>query len=263
MSLNPPTQYLDDANLRARQRLWTLQDPPFDLVGWVLDLAGVSSDTRVLDVGCGNGAYLERLAERAIPAVGVDLSLGMLAAGQGSRSQVNGDVCRLPVRSGSCDIVLAPHMLYHVTDRETAARELRRVLSPGGIAVVVTNGAGHLRALWTIVEAAATDDVSWTVRNPSTHAFGLENGASQLAAAFDAVEIVRPVGLAPIRVEDPDIVADYVASTADHYEHEIDRPWHDVVEDVRSAAAHVIATDGAFEVAGDVGAFVCRTSGPS
>jgi len=34
--------------------------------------------------------------------------------------------------------VLAVHMLYHVPDREAAARELRRVLAPEGVCVAVT-----------------------------------------------------------------------------------------------------------------------------
>ena len=42
MALNPPTQYADDRNLRARQRLWEQQDPWFDLGAWTLELAGIT-----------------------------------------------------------------------------------------------------------------------------------------------------------------------------------------------------------------------------
>jgi cyclopropane fatty-acyl-phospholipid synthase-like methyltransferase len=66
MAINPPSQYADDSNLRTRQHLWELQDPPFDLVGWVLDLAGVDATGRVLDVGCSNGAYLRALRARRV-----------------------------------------------------------------------------------------------------------------------------------------------------------------------------------------------------
>lgn len=38
MPLNPPGQYADDRNLRARQRFWQHQSPYFDIVGWVLEL---------------------------------------------------------------------------------------------------------------------------------------------------------------------------------------------------------------------------------
>jgi cyclopropane fatty-acyl-phospholipid synthase-like methyltransferase len=68
--LNPGRQYVDDGNLRARQRLWDWQEPRFDLVGWVLDIAGVGPGQRVLDVGCGNGAYLRELHARGVRAVG-------------------------------------------------------------------------------------------------------------------------------------------------------------------------------------------------
>jgi SAM-dependent methyltransferase len=78
MALNPPGQYADDRNLRARQRLWQHQTPFFDVAGWVLSLAGLSPGLRVLDVGCGNGEYLRALAGQPVRAAGCDLSMGML-----------------------------------------------------------------------------------------------------------------------------------------------------------------------------------------
>ena len=42
-TLLPPAQYADDRNLRARQRLWEHQQPPFDVVGWAIDIAGVNA----------------------------------------------------------------------------------------------------------------------------------------------------------------------------------------------------------------------------
>ena len=68
MTLNSPGQYSDDRNLRARQRLWSYQSPFFDIVGWVLGLAGLSPGVRVLDAGCGNGLYLRGLQERRVRA---------------------------------------------------------------------------------------------------------------------------------------------------------------------------------------------------
>ena len=68
MSLNPPSQYATESNLRARQRLWEQQRPKFDIVGWVLEVAGLGPTThqRVLDVGCGNGMYLRELKNASI-----------------------------------------------------------------------------------------------------------------------------------------------------------------------------------------------------
>ncbi len=258
MTLNPPTQYADDGNLRARQRLWAHQDPPFDLVAWVLDVAGVHREQRVLDVGCGNGTYLRELARRGIEVVGCDVSLGMLRAAGRQAPRINGDVTSLPLRDDGFDVVLAPHMLYHVSDRTTAAHELRRVLRAGGCCVAVTNGASHMAAVRRlVVEAVREVQPSWEMRNPSTHAFSLENGGEQLGAAFDEVVCV-PTDAAPVRIRDVSVVTDYVASVADHYEAGAGRPWVEVVDHVRRAVQRAIDDDGVFEVAGESGAFVCR-----
>jgi SAM-dependent methyltransferase len=261
MSLNPPSQYATDVNLRARQRLWEEQQPPFDIVSWVLDLAALRPATtaRVLDVGCGNGAYLRKLRERGIDAVGCDLSQGMLAAAAPHSRLVNADVTVLPFAPSAFDVVLAPHMLYHVADREAAASELRRVLRPGGRCVVVTNGKDHMRSLRALVESAVrVATPGWEMRNPSTHAFSLENGEEQLRTAFQRVASVRPRDIAPVVLTDASIAADYVASVGDHYQPQTTRPWQEVVEDVRGSVQREIDASGAFVVRGQSGAFICE-----
>jgi SAM-dependent methyltransferase len=260
VSLNPPNQYATDSNLRARQRLWE-QRPPFDIVAWVLDVvAGLGSATaeRVLDVGCGNGMYLSELRRRGVHAVGRDLSPGMLAAAALHPHLVNADVTRLPFASSCFEVVLAPHMLYHVADRPMAAAEMRSVLRAGGRCVVVTNGQHHMRSLRELVETAVrVATPGWQMRNPSTHAFSLRNGKAQLQDAFEHVECVQPADVAPVKLLDAAVAADYVASVADHYEHETSRPWRDIVGDVRTAVQHEIDTNGAFVVRGETGAFIC------
>lgn len=259
MALNPDSQYADDRNLRARQELWSHQRPRFDIVAWVLGLADVQVGDRVLDVGCGNGTYLQQLSSTGVHAIGCDLSVGMLGTVAGGLPLVNADVVALPFLDDAFDVVLAPHMLYHVADRGSAVGELRRVLRPGGRCVVVTNGAGHMRALRRIVESAVREATpGWEMRNPSTHEFSLENGERQLRTAFASVECTRPVGVAPASVRDAGVAAAYVESVADHYEAEVDRPWTDVVDAVRREVGAVISSDGAFDVAGDPGAFICR-----
>jgi SAM-dependent methyltransferase len=258
MTPNLPTQYADDRNLRARQRLWLHQSPPFDLVRWVLDIAELSPGMRVLDAGCGNGAYLRAMRDRHIRAVGCDLSLGMLKAAA-IPPLLNADVVALPVASASFDVVLAAHMLYHVPDRASAARELRRALIPGGICIAVTSGSQHLRSLRHLVEqAAGAGTAGWQMRDPSMHVFSLENGAAQLGVAFDSVTCVRPGRAGRVIIRDAAVAADYVASVADHYQDQVARPWQDVVADVRRAVQTAISQKGAFVTAGDTGAFVCQ-----
>jgi len=169
-------QYATDANLAARQSIYTYQSSPADLPALVLDRAALRGDETVADVGCGNGRYLATLSARGHRGlvVGVDLSVGMLRAA-GTGALVAGDAAALPLRSGSVDVALAMHMLYHVPDPATAVRELRRVTRPDGRVLVVLNGADHLSELHALLNR----------RGPSR--LDLDAGAALLAVEFPSV----------------------------------------------------------------------------
>jgi len=258
VELNPPRQYADDRNLRARQRLWACRVPSFDIAAWVLDLAGLVPGMRVLDAGCGNGIYLRALRRRQVNAVGCDLSPGML---RGTRhpAVVNADVTALPARDDAFDVVLAAHLLDLVPDRRTAVGELRRVLAPGGACVAVTTGAQHLLSLRELIEQAVRASTpGWRMRPPAGSAFTAENGAAQLGMAFDEVTCTRAGPAGPVIIKDATVAADYVTSLADHYQAQAARPWHEVASDVQQQVQTAIDTNGEFRTAGDVAAFVCR-----
>jgi SAM-dependent methyltransferase len=257
VTLNPPAQYADDRNLHARQRFWQHQNPYFDTVGWVLDLARLSPGIRVLDAGCGNGLYLRGLRDRQAVAAGCDLSMGMLRMAP-HPGLLNADITALPLRDGAVDVALAIHMLYHVPDRETAIRELRRVVAAAGTCIAVTNGDRHTRSLRALVERAVREEKpGWQMR-PATHAFTAENAAAQLGAAFETVTCVRPASNPPVVIRDAAVAAGYVASLASHHQDETARPWDDVAEDVRRQVQAVIDGEGAFITSGDLAAFICR-----
>jgi 2-polyprenyl-3-methyl-5-hydroxy-6-metoxy-1,4-benzoquinol methylase len=121
----------------------------------VLSLAGSVSGKRVLDVGCGDGAYALSAAERGAQVVGVDTSRRMLdaarerAASKGLEIDLReGDVQRLPIDDASFDIVLAVTVLCIVNDATEATREMARVLSPGGRLVIGELGRFSTWAAW-------------------------------------------------------------------------------------------------------------------
>jgi SAM-dependent methyltransferase len=89
---------------------------------------------RVLDVGAGIGHSFRLLAPRE--TVGLDVDAAALA-GQ-SRETVVADMRALPFPGGSFASVLAVHAIEHVPDPERALAEMRRVLAPGGSALLVT-----------------------------------------------------------------------------------------------------------------------------
>src|SRR4051794_1840233 len=115
-------EYADSGNLGARQSIYDFRQPSGEWWSWVLDHADWPDGAAVLDVGCGPGSYLQR-----VRGVGIDLSEGMAREARQHAPTSVGDVCALPIATGSIDRLLAPHMLYHAPNLDSAASELRRV----------------------------------------------------------------------------------------------------------------------------------------
>jgi SAM-dependent methyltransferase len=168
---------------------------------------------------------------------------------------VLGDVQSLPFSPGCFDVVLAPHMLYHVPDIAVAANEIRRVLSSEGLFVAVTNSVTNFRELRALVEAAVGTD--WRMHRPSDQRFSMETGAGSLSPAFESVVRVD-CPTSHLVVSDIDALAAYVASVGDHYEAQVDVAWSEVVSAVREMAGAAIARDGELRLSTGGGAFVCR-----
>ncbi|AVH21936.1 class I SAM-dependent methyltransferase [Nocardia cyriacigeorgica] len=102
---------------------------------------------RVLDIACGPGNFTRYLSEQ-LPddgyAVGVDYSPPMLARAVADNSgprvgYLRGDARFLPFPDGSFDAVCCFGALYLIPDPLAAAREMIRVLAPGGRIAITTS----------------------------------------------------------------------------------------------------------------------------
>jgi ubiquinone/menaquinone biosynthesis C-methylase UbiE len=95
----------------------------------------------VLDVGCGNGAYLTKfVAAAGIRTVtGVDLTFDMLLSARnrvGAKCRLNcANVSQLPFKRESFDFIFASHVLQFVADVEGVVAEFVRCLQPGGVLI--------------------------------------------------------------------------------------------------------------------------------
>lgn len=97
----------------------------------------------VLDLGCGDGAFTARVAEK----VGAARTLGVEGAPSlAEEARANGveveevDLAeRLPYDDASIDVVVSNQVIEHLPDTDTFMREIGRVVAPGGYAVVSTN----------------------------------------------------------------------------------------------------------------------------
>ena len=90
----------------------------------------------VLECGCGTGLILQRLAEFASRAVGIDLSPGMLDHARERGLEVKeGSVTALPFDDASFDLTCSFKVLAHVPDIGKALSEMARVTRPGGVII--------------------------------------------------------------------------------------------------------------------------------
>ena len=95
---------------------------------------GLSAGT-ALDVACGTGRHLARLAELGHHVLGVDQSPEMLEVARQRIPRARlwqGAMGRLPVRSASSDLTVCSLALEHEPDPEPAVAELARVTRIGG-----------------------------------------------------------------------------------------------------------------------------------
>jgi|KBSMisStandDraft_5_1062788.scaffolds.fasta_scaffold16515_4 SAM-dependent methyltransferase len=92
---------------------------------------------RILDVGCGTGANLEMLGEFG-DAEGVDVSTDALSfcRQRGLDSVRLGEAEKLPYPDQSFDLVTALDVVEHLDDDLAGLKEMRRVLKPGGRAMM-------------------------------------------------------------------------------------------------------------------------------
>ena len=108
----------------------------------------VGEDAVVLDAGCGEGYYTNKLAKNCADVLGFDLSkFGVSAAAKAAKREgmtnafyATASVFELPVKDSSVDCVVnifAP----------CAEQEYMRVLKPGGVLLVVGAGKDHLMGL--------------------------------------------------------------------------------------------------------------------
>jgi len=111
----------------------------------IRELVGARPVRALLDIGTGTGRILELLAPQADRAVGVDLSVDMLAVARANIARLGltnvqfrqGDIYSLPVQQNSFDLVVIHQVLHFLDEPQRAIREAARALAPGGRLLIV------------------------------------------------------------------------------------------------------------------------------
>src|SRR5574341_56477 len=111
------------------------QDRRLDLIRRYVRLEGA----RILDVGCGIGAYIEKFRALDADAFGVDVDFEKLDSARREKKLTTLAACsseRLPFSDNTFDAVLLHEVIEHVADDRETIREAHRVAKRGGSVIV-------------------------------------------------------------------------------------------------------------------------------
>ena len=154
----------------------------FDSLG-VLGFSQVPPGASVVEVGGGTGSFISLFEGGGRTLVNVDLTPAMLAVSRRSHPRVlllNADAAKLPLATGSVDLVAGAQVLHHIHKPLPVLREMKRVAAPTGRVLIVDQCATE-----RYEEAVAMNELE-IVRDPS-------HAASRPPSAFRT--LLRAAGL--------------------------------------------------------------------
>jgi len=118
------------------------------LTDWGLTHVRIEQDFSILDVGCGGGRTMQKLAALAPEGkiFGVDYSASSVSVARGKNAQLikagrvevqRASVSQLPFPENKFDLVTAVETQYYWPDLVNDMQEILRVLKPGGVLIVI------------------------------------------------------------------------------------------------------------------------------
>jgi 2-polyprenyl-6-hydroxyphenyl methylase/3-demethylubiquinone-9 3-methyltransferase len=112
-------------------------------------LQAVRAGDRVLDLGCGDGAFTAVLADAGTDVVGAEVAQAALERARRAHPGLPLELVAvdgpLPFGDQAFDLVWASEVIEHVADTGPWLSEVRRVLAPGGRLLITTPSHGRLR----------------------------------------------------------------------------------------------------------------------
>lgn len=158
---------------------------------WAFERLALPLQARILELGCGTGMLWLQNLDRLSSDWSVhlsDFSAGMIGKTRSALDQARYtfqyeviDAQAISYADHTFDAVIANHMLYYVSDRSKALREIHRVLKPNGTLYATANSLRYFEEVYDLIQEI----------NPqaelqlSQTAFGFENGAAQVAEVFN------------------------------------------------------------------------------
>lgn len=183
-----PTKWIGRRFLRAMNVAHS------SLTDWGLTHVAIANHFTILDVGCGGGRTVEKLAAIANggKVYGIDYAEGSIAASRAQNAQLikegrvaieKASVSQLPFPDCNFDLVTAVETQYYWPNLAEDMREILRVLKPGGHLIVIAEtykGGKYDKLKWPVM---------WLLR--SSHLSVNDHRELFSAVGFADVEIVE------------------------------------------------------------------------
>lgn len=192
-------QYQNSSNVSARIKLHKLYS--VNKTGWfpwLFSEMNLKPGMKILEIGCGSGAFWIENKERIPSGKGTEIVLSDISSGmlQDAKKSINKkgikyqefDCTAIPYEDKYFDVVIANHVLFYCDKPEEAATEIRRVLKKGGVLYASTYGSRHMKEITELVKGF--DDRIELAARELYHIFGLENGEEILSGSFEKIEKV-------------------------------------------------------------------------
>jgi len=149
------------SGLFGRLVLWDMNRHHSKLTDWGLSHVSIKPNDKILDVGCGGGRTIAKLAAIASTGkvYGVDYSEDSVSAARRANARwidigrveiKQGSVSQLPFANGTFDLVTAIETHLFWPNLPNDFREIFRVLKPGGALLIVAEiyrGGKHLEGV--------------------------------------------------------------------------------------------------------------------
>ncbi|MGB6689199.1 MAG: class I SAM-dependent methyltransferase [Terracidiphilus sp.] len=141
-----PRQVSKPGKWVGRPFAWLMNVTHSRLTDWGLRQISLEKDMTILDVGCGGGRTIQKLAAVADKVFGIDYAAGSVAASRAKNADliragrvevIQAPVSRLPFPECTFDLVTAVETQYYWPNLSEDMREILRVLKPGGRLTVI------------------------------------------------------------------------------------------------------------------------------
>jgi len=149
-------QIILNKNMVEKVGIWLIGIPHLGLRGRakaIMDNLKTKKRIIILDAGCGPGLYTTYLALKGYDITGTDISKKKIEEAKeinrragGSSTFINGDLCALPFKKESFDLIICSDVIEHITADYKAIAEFSWVLKEEGKLILTTTGNNRFTA---------------------------------------------------------------------------------------------------------------------